>query len=313
MTEPSQASQAPNHPPSSIVELQLPTSISQWVTLADNLGCRQKTLNGLFGNKKTPESRPQIKSASEITQEQFACMRTVWPNRRKIDVFPANRKFKERAREELASWPAFQAYLQTLREPTSSPNLEELGPFALFKMRQDEIPTERSSKRKAPDDERKNARQIKRRKTLESDQKDDSTSSSGDERRSAASDPSMVPSIHIAASQSELKVEPALDKKIVSQAVIFFLLAIESRFHHRVCHWSPAHNPFMQTDFGINVMTARNDGFLKATNSPEIFAIIDAKPDSRNRTSRPKVLWQETAEMVAWFMHDEVKSQKPHR
>jgi hypothetical protein len=43
----------------------------------------------------------------------------------------------------------------------------------------------------------------------------------------------------------------------------------------------------------------RTDGFLKATNSSKIFAIIEAKADDRSRTAKPQVFWQETAEMVA--------------
>jgi hypothetical protein len=128
-----------------------------------------------------------------------------------------------------------------------------------------------------------------------------------------SSDHNSVPSVHTAASDSELPVPAAEDEEIVNMAINSFLMAIQSKFHDQSLQWSVARDPFREINFGRKIMTARTDGFLKATNSSKIFAIIEAKADVRSRQAKPQVFWQETAEMVAWLMYDEKQGHKDHR
>ncbi|KAJ5100442.1 hypothetical protein N7456_006494 [Penicillium angulare] len=69
------------------------------------------------------------------------------------------------------------------------------------------------------------------------------------------------------------------------------------------CQWEVDRSPFEKAVFGKNQMTARTDGCLRANNG-EVFAIAEVKPNARNRAKRPELLWQETGEMITWFMHD---------
>lgn len=134
-----EASKPSNPPKTSNSKVSLPESIQEWKALTGDLGCRQKTLNSLVGNKKTAESRPKIKPASDITQEQFACLRALWPHRKSKRFFPANAQCKKRAQDELGSWPEFQAYLNAVKKPDAS--LDPLGPWTQTKMFQSQIPS----------------------------------------------------------------------------------------------------------------------------------------------------------------------------
>lgn len=54
-------------------------------------------------------------------------------------------------------------------------------------------------------------------------------------------------------------------------------------------------------------MTARIDGPHMATDTPDIFAILEIKPRVRDRRKWPQLLWQESAEMVSWILHHKCK------
>ncbi|OQE20220.1 hypothetical protein PENFLA_c017G02734 [Penicillium flavigenum] len=57
-------------------------------------------------------------------------------------------------------------------------------------------------------------------------------------------------------------------------------------------------------------MTARIDGCLVGINDSGIFAIAEVKPRIRNCVKWPELLWQETAEMVSWILHDDEEARE---
>ncbi|KZN89842.1 hypothetical protein EN45_084780 [Penicillium chrysogenum] len=66
----------------------------------------------------------------------------------------------------------------------------------------------------------------------------------------------------------------------------------------------------MTASFGDNETTARIEWCLVGTKDSGIFAIAEVKPRVRNRVKWPELLWQETAEMVSWILHDDEESRK---
>jgi hypothetical protein len=50
--------------------------------------------------------------------------------------------------------------------------------------------------------------------------------------------------------------------------------------------------------------------YIPLTKYSGIFAIAEVKPKVRNRVKWPELLWQETAEMVSWILHDDKEARE---
>lgn len=109
-------------------------------------------------------------------------------------------------------------------------------------------------------------------------------------------------SVMTAAANSEIKIQPTKDEQLVNDALLLFLKALLVYQSIIRCQWESDRSPFYKAIFGDNSMTARTDGYLGANG--KVFAIVEVKPNIRDRERRPELLWQETGEMIAWLMHD---------
>ncbi|KAJ6137909.1 hypothetical protein N7471_004395 [Penicillium samsonianum] len=58
-------------------------------------------------------------------------------------------------------------------------------------------------------------------------------------------------------------------------------------------------------------MTTYTDSYLEGHHIREVFAIVEVKAAHRDRKTRPEILRQEAAQMVAWIMNDANSRQCP--
>ncbi|KAJ5427083.1 hypothetical protein N7465_002153 [Penicillium sp. CMV-2018d] len=274
---------------------KVPETHTEWSTRAGELGLSDTALHQL----------PYLRSASQLEEEEFICMRVYWPKTKGKKSFPFPREFDHHAAETAVTiagdFPDLRTYLNHLRRGTRSPVDRNMGAFSLVMQSQLQIPLERlpgsegdesvAVIRRSPRNHQSNAPPISST-VADSDvsMTDASTTDSGSTHRTAAAD-------------SNLQFGPTKDEQLVNDALLLFLRAVTIFPYKLRCEWYSARSPFDTASFGINSMTARTDGYLEANG--EVFSIVEVKPQIRDRVKRPEVLWQETSEMVAWIMHDE--------
>lgn len=117
--------------------------------------------------------------------------------------------------------------------------------------------------------------------------------------------PSMQGSLFECAEDMPGKKMETICESIVNNAAIQLLAAICEVTADPACEFLDYRGPFEKfVTLGNVSMEARVDGVLQGREIPDIFAIVEVKPRFRRRKSIPKILWQESAEFVAWINHD---------
>ncbi|KAJ5580132.1 uncharacterized protein N7459_006117 [Penicillium hispanicum] len=90
-----------------------------------------------------------------------------------------------------------------------------------------------------------------------------------------------------------------IDEDTVNASFIAFLSAITVRNRDGRCFWTP-HRAGLTAKFKKSSIEARLDGYLASRSTSEVRALIEVKPQKRER-HEPYVSMQETAEMVSWL------------
>lgn len=109
------------------------------------------------------------------------------------------------------------------------------------------------------------------------------------------------------ASHLEEEFVVAKDEQIVNDSIILLLKCAIMNVPGIKCQWTSHRSPFPDMKLGTNKLAALTDGYLEGTDG-KVYAIVEAKAATRHRVDRPKVLWQEAAEIVAWILNDPVGS-----
>lgn len=98
-----------------------------------------------------------------------------------------------------------------------------------------------------------------------------------------------------------------ISESIVNNAAIEYLAAVCEATTEPACEFYDFREPFdrFKTRSGTS-MEAPTDGILQGRDPeiPDIFAIVEVKPRHRRHRSKPRILWQESAEFVAWINHE---------
>ena len=265
----------------------IPDSFVAWEYRATQLGLLTTTMSDLS----------PLHSASKFTEAEFITLRAIWPEKSSISSFKfpkSDGQLISKAKGVLKEFPEFQKYLDHVINNRDISR--ELGPFQFVRDSQSQIPSDPSN---MVDSE---AVVVRRRSPRNQGPfplslpmvRDDShsTASTGPTDVTAAADAD--PPLNMRTS----------DEQIVNDALLHLLKALTMNVPGVSCRWSSARAPFERVRFGDNSFVARIDGYLQGLGVPDIFAIVEVKPQIRDRTNRPALYWQETAEMVAWIMHD---------
>lgn len=262
-----------------------------------------------------------LRSASEITEKQFLALRVIWPTRRNREKF----KFHEAlaadvsmAAEILGHFEVFQNFIKHIKghhtriqHRGDSADRLELGLFAsprrhqLETIRRVKDTTDEEGDTEMPDEPEPRERPqpgLYKEETV--------STKSGDTERMEISptsnySPSMQGSMYECAEDMPGKKKETIGESIVNNAAIQLLAAICEVTADPACEFLDYRGPFEKfLSVGNVSMEARVDGELLGREIPDIFAIVEVKPRYRRRKSSPKILWQESAEFVAWINHD---------
>ena len=278
---------------------KVPETTSEWGKRARELGLENTALHQL----------PCVHSASQLGEKDLICMRAYWPERKTREDFPFPREFDDHVAQTAVTvagdFPDLRTYLNHLKRGTRSPVDRNMGAFSLVMQSQLQIPLVRP-----PGFEKRESVAVIRRSPRNHQSNAPPTSSTATDSDVSMADNSTSDSgstHHTAVADSNLPIGPTKDERIVKDALLLFLRAVTFASELR-CEWYSAGSPFDAASFGNNSMTARTDGYLEANG--EVFAIVEVKPQIRDRIKRPEVLWQETSEMAVWIMHDDKNSRQ---
>lgn len=255
---------------------------------------------------------PGLKSASKFEEDEFLCLRAIWPRKRDNREFPFPKKtdlgLSDRAKEVCKAMKGLTTYLDRVRSPGSG----FFGDPHSFRLAYDAQLEVLSMKGVNESDSVVVRRSARIRDRPAPAPTESQTQEGLDDGAGASQAPqrtmTTTPSVHTdAASQDPPFQGRTLDEEIVNIALMEFLRALTLSLEEGVlCRWSHARSPFGKAEFGDNNYVARTDGYLqswKVSDVPDIFAIVEVKPRIRRR-NKPAVYWQKTAEMVSWILHD---------
>ncbi|CAI7599472.1 unnamed protein product [Penicillium glandicola] len=265
----------------------VPKNYSQWRERAQEL--RLQTT--------TPHNLSSLHPASKMTEEEFLSMRALWPKRNRVKEFP---RFDAATAEKVTllmnDCSELEAYLQQVRNPHNAGFDRALGAFLLVRLSQQSVQSEPIAAYIQPSRSKTRPKRVTRRPSfLGMAMKVDCEMLDSQSSEESLSEVSSAADFPITPGRTE-------DEQIVNDALLQFLTALVIYYPDSKCQWTSARSPFGKTKFGQNSMKARTDGYLTANG--EVFAIVEVKPQIRDRKRRPEVLWQETGEMVAWIMRD---------
>ena len=265
-----------------------------WFDLARRRGLTGVTLGDLT----------QLHSASKLTEKEFILMKVIWPARKTIQDFPEphDKTLISKADGMLQEFDAFKAYRDHVRDNKREISAHrEMGIFQLVRASQLEVMgssltpcgSENVVLRRSP-------RNLSHPVT-----------SPGMTIASPEMSISSLPSAVTAAAEAEGQFyEKTKDEQIVNESLMSFLKALTINISGVRCHWTSARELFHSVQSGDTKMTARTDGYLQGIDISDVFSIVEVKPGIRNRRAHPEVLWQESAEMIAWVMHDAKESSR---
>lgn len=285
----------------------IPKSVEGWITRAQELGVQTTSMEYLA----------EVNPASMMTEIEFLTLRAIWPETISIDgPLPDFGKFSATSKEiklKCDNFPGFAEYLRHIRKQSRTRSTT-LGMFMMARDSQLRVPAKTSDN--FIDSNSVNVlRRSNRIASLNPDQEAPIATDKHSARASAsATGASTDLSIRTPAALQDPPINAKTkDEEIVNVALLDFLRAVTLSLGTEVeCQWTPARAPFAKVKFGDNAFTARVDGYLEGKDDSEIFAIIEVKAGTRDRLNRPSVFWQETAEMVAWIMHDQGKGRHGH-
>lgn len=252
----------------------IPGMPKQWETRATELLVSDVPLSQL--NK--------LDSASKMTEQQFLCLRVLWPGSKKPNEFPKpSETTKARIDEVMANFPPFDAYLDHLRTPEKEYFDRKMGVFMLVMQAQRHIATDR--KTMGLDYDSVAIRRSARVQNKPGPSRERTTTSASSSASSEAPSTSSPRSVISAAAPFGLTG----DEKVIHEALLYFLRALIVSLPNMRCEWSFCYE-FIKTPFGDNEMTARIGGCLMGIGIPDMFAIVEVKPRVRNRDERPQLL-----------------------
>ncbi|CAG7941687.1 unnamed protein product [Penicillium nalgiovense] len=250
----------------------------------------------------TPLSQlDKVDSASKMGEAQFLRMRTLWPKAKKATDFPKpDSAMSDRVSEVVDHFPEFDAYLNSIDEGKQTFNDRTMGVFQLVMQSQRQVSADPNVPRLESDS------YVIRRSARIQNQPRPSPEETSAMSSTGMSSIGMTSIGGIsAAADSDLPYARTKDEQLVNDALLLFLRALTVHLPDMRCEWSSIRSPFMTASFGDHEMTARIDGCLVGIEDSGIFAIAEVKPRVRNRVKWPELLWQETAEMVSWILHDD--------
>ncbi|KAK4868430.1 hypothetical protein LT330_007152 [Penicillium expansum] len=279
----------------------IPQFPSQWKARAAKLKVLDTSMSQL----------EKVDSASKMSEEQFICMRVLWPKPKAAKEFPNfDEAMNDRISNMMNDFPEFDAYIGHIRKGTRGFNDRAMGGFQLVMQSQRNVSTDRKVPGLESDSvviQRSVRVQNQPRPSPERTPRPSTERTGTPGSVSATSDAvstTVATSIISTAADSDVPFRQTIDEQLVNDALLLFLRILTVHLPDMRCEWSSIRSPFIKTSFGANTMTARIDGCLVGVNTPEIFAIVEVKPRVRNRAKWPELLWQETGEMVSWILHD---------
>ncbi|KAJ5978872.1 hypothetical protein N7501_002214 [Penicillium viridicatum] len=262
-----------------------------------------------------------LRSASEITEKQFLALRVIWPTRMSLEDFEFPIALDAdigMAAVILGQLEVFQNFIKYIKghytriqHRGDSADRLELGVFASARRHQLETirkvkdATEEEGDTEMPDEPEPRERPqpgLYKEETV--------STKSGDTEPMEISptsnfSPSMQGSLFECAEDMPGKKMETIGESIVNNAAIQLLAAICEVTADPTCEFLDYRGPFEKfVSLGNVSMEARVDGVLQGREIPDIFAIVEVKPRFRRRKSILKILWQESAEFVAWINHD---------
>lgn len=98
---------------------------------------------------------------------------------------------------------------------------------------------------------------------------------------------------------------PEGDEQFVIFALVFILDVLTLSIWRNITSWMTSRSTFAPATFAQNTMTAQIDRYLFSKRFKDKgFFIAEVKRGIHARCSNPIILYQETAEMICWIMHD---------
>lgn len=238
-----------------------------------------------------------------MTEQQFLCLRVLWPGSKKPNEFPKpSETTKARIDEVMANFPPFDAYLDHVRTPEKEYFDRKMG-VMLVMQAQRHVAMDR--KTIGLDYDSVAIRRSARVQNQPGPSSEKATTPSSASALGEAQSTSSPRSVISAAAPFDLTD----DERLIHEALLYFLRALIVSLPNMRCKWSFCYE-FIKTPFGDNEMTTRIGGCLMGIGIPDMFAIVEVKPRVRNRHERPQLLWQESAEMVSLIMQDAEKGRR---
>lgn len=296
------------------VPTNLPRNCREWQLAARRYQLLTKSLSTLSA----------LPSASKMTVREYLAMRVLRSDVIPIDRFPIDDPIAERVRQIQLGFNELRLYETHVGTQEDPSQHEALGAFQLLRDAQLEVlnitpgtshqsagPVFRPSRAVRVPGSPPGASQSS------ASQSGASHTSVGPGHAqssgvSVASTVTCVPTILTAAADVDY-VPPSrtADEQIVNESLMNLLKTLTMRIPSVACRWSSGRRPFNAVSFGNNQLIAYTDGYLVAPHTLEVFAVVEVKAMIRDREQHPEVLWQESAEMVAWIMSDVNSRQCP--
>ncbi|KAK2762227.1 hypothetical protein FQN54_001237 [Arachnomyces sp. PD_36] len=287
---------------------------AEWLARATKMNVRDKGLGDLA----------RLSSASEISDAQFLALRVLWELRDSEEFEKKENEFipdeyLERAADFLKNFPAWRGYIKYLEQRvgdgkgSDSPRVPNLGTFSLvesFQLQVAGIATdEPASSRVTFTPVAHRLRSSARPTTPDSptpagrggfvdmsDMRKDLPSF--DDSPSFYPESAFKPGGESPDSRPIALLPPTPDEQIVNTALILLLDALTVHFCGLTHYWTIHRYAFI-VNCGEKNFEARTDGYLKDKKSGKVGAIVEVKPNRREKDAG-KVRLQESAQMVGW-------------
>ncbi|KAJ5953349.1 hypothetical protein N7454_000245 [Penicillium verhagenii] len=274
---------------------KLPCTISEWKARAKRLKVTTKSPNDLQA----------VNSGSKVTFREFLTMRIIRPELQSLRDFPHEETSEAVANDIIQADATFMAWLSGV-ENKDRPDKGLLGIFALVKQGMLMV-TARDSVEPPFESAR-----LRPRSSAPVEQPHlPAESSSMDVERATSTSESVVTRV----TPAEENLWAPFPRTAAEEEINYFLLNLLNAYtlslNARVrCEWIAHRNPFLTVSFGQVELSAYVDGYLRHIGGQEAFAILEVKAAKRNHKNAFQVMWQESAEMVAWILRDESKDRE---